>query len=169
AALSVKQRRTGQVVLCFFGDGAANQGTFHESLNMAAVWRLPIVFVCENNGYAMYTSSQQVTSVPDIAMRAAGYDIPGLVVDGMDLLAVRETAQAAIGRARAGEGPTLIEAKTYRFCGHSKSDSGKYRSKDEVAAWERRDALVTWRARLLAEGHGEAMLQAVEAAVEQEI
>ncbi|MBI4504705.1 MAG: thiamine pyrophosphate-dependent dehydrogenase E1 component subunit alpha [Chloroflexi bacterium] len=169
AALSVKLRRSGQVVLCFFGDGAANQGTFHESLNMAAVWRLPIVFICENNQYAMYTPCDEVTSVRDIAVRAAGYGLPGAVVDGMDLLAVREAASEAIERARAGGGPTLLEAKTYRFCGHSKSDTGKYRAREEVAAWEQRDPIRLWRARLLGEGFDEDVVTAVEAAVEAEI
>src|SRR6266542_368149 len=116
AALSAKLRGSGQVVFCFFGDGAANQGTFHESLNLAAVWQLPIVYVCENNGYAMWTPAQYVTSVPDIAVRAAGYGMPGTVVDGMDVLAVRDAAQTAVDRARDGGGPTLLEAKTYRFC-----------------------------------------------------
>lgn len=169
AALSVKRRRTGQVVLCFFGDGATNQGTFHESLNMAAIWKLPIVYICENNQYAMYTPVSAVTSVADLAVRAVAYGIPGEVVDGMDLLAVRAAARAAIERARAGAGPTLLEAKTYRFAGHSKSDSGKYRSRDEVAAWEARDPLRTWRARLVAEGVAEAELALLEAAVEAEM
>lgn len=169
AALSVKTRRTGQVVVCFFGDGAANQGTFHESLNMASIWKLPIVFVCENNGYAMYTPASQVTSGPDISGRAEAYGMPGVLVDGMDLLAVRGAARTAIARARAGGGPTLLEAKTYRFRGHSGSDSGTYRTKQEVAAWEARDPLRTWRARLLAEGLAEADLERVEAEVEAEI
>ncbi|MDP9351983.1 MAG: thiamine pyrophosphate-dependent dehydrogenase E1 component subunit alpha [Chloroflexota bacterium] len=170
AALNAKVRRTGQVVLCFFGDGAANQGTFHESLNMAAVWKLPIVYICENNGYAMYTPSCDVTSVPDIAVRAAGYGIPGVQADGMDLLDVREVAALAIARARAGSGPTLLEAKTYRFCGHSKSDNGtKYRSKDEIAEWQSRDPLRSWREKLLAEGTSELSVQQVEAAVELEM
>ena len=170
AALSAKLRRTGQVTLAFFGDGASNQGTFHESLNMAAVWRLPIVFICENNGYAMWTPATAVNSVADISVRAAAYGIPGVTVDGMDLLAVREAAGAAIDRARAGAGPTLLECKTYRFCGHSKSDTGgHYRPKEEIAAWQERDPLVTWRARLLAAGTDESDIRQVEAAVEVEI
>lgn len=170
AALNAKLRRTGQVVLSFFGDGAANQGTFHESLNMAAVWKLPIVFVCENNGYAMYTPSCDVTSVPDIAVRAAGYGIPGMQADGMDLLAVRESAALAVARARAGSGPTLLEVKTYRFCGHSKSDNGtKYRSREEIAEWQSRDPLRTWRERLLAEGLAASEILHVESGVEREM
>src|SRR5690606_30486874 len=120
AALTARTLETGAVVFSFFGDGAANQGTFHEALNMAAVWKLPVVYICENNGYAMYTPQRQVTSVDDIAARAAGYGIPGRIVDGMDLLAVRAAALEAAERARAGEGPTLLECQTYRFSGHSK-------------------------------------------------
>ncbi len=170
AALTAKTRKTGAVVFSFFGDGAANQGTFHESLNMAAVWKLPIVYICENNGYAMYTPQQQVTSVQDIAVRAAGYGIPGVVVDGMDLLAVRDAATQAVERARAGEGPTLLETKTYRFAGHSKSDTGgKYRPKEEIAAWQQRDPLVTWRAFLLSQGVAEPIITQLESEIDREI
>lgn len=169
AALSVKIRGTDQVVICFFGDGAANQGTFHESLNMAAVWKLPVVYVCENNGYAMYTRSTDVTSVPDIAVRAAAYGIPGVTADGMDLLAVRDTAAEAIGRARRGLGPTLLELKTYRLCGHSKSDPGKYRPKEEIAEWAARDPVVVWRRKLLAEGVPEAELARIENEIRAEV
>jgi TPP-dependent pyruvate/acetoin dehydrogenase alpha subunit len=170
AALSAKTLRNGRVVLSFFGDGAANQGTFHESLNMAAVWKLPIVYVCENNGYAMYTPQQQVTSVPDIAARAAGYGIPGVVVDGMDLLTVRDAAQTAIDRARDGDGPTLLELKTYRFCGHSKSDTGKaYRPAEEIAEWQERDPLSNWRTFLLSQGTAEVVLEQLEADISLEI
>jgi TPP-dependent pyruvate/acetoin dehydrogenase alpha subunit len=170
AALTARLRKSGAVVFSFFGDGAANQGTFHESINMAAVWKLPIVYVCENNGYAMYTAQRQVTSVPDIAVRAAGYGIPGVVVDGMDLLAVRDAAMTAVERARSGSGPTLIETKTYRFAGHSKSDTGgKYRPKEEIAEWQQRDPLVTWRSLLIEKGVHEMVVAAVEADIEQEI
>jgi TPP-dependent pyruvate/acetoin dehydrogenase alpha subunit len=170
AALSAKLRRTGQVVLCFFGDGAANQGTFHEALNMAAVWKLPIVFICENNQYAMWTPMQSVTSVCDIATRATSYGIPGVLVDGMDLLSVRSAATEAISRARSGAGPTLLEAKTYRFCGHSKSENGRgYRPNVEIAEWEQHDPLPVWRAMLMTEGYAEAELTAVEAEIHAEI
>ena len=170
AALTAKLRGSGRVVFSFFGDGAANQGTFHESLNMAAVWSLPIVYVCENNGYAMYTPQHEVTSVCDIAVRARGYGIPGVTVDGMDLLALREAAVEAVTRARSGQGPSLIEAKTYRLCGHSKSDTGRaYRPADEIAAWQERDPLDTWRERLVALGVDEAALTAIEDAVSAEI
>jgi TPP-dependent pyruvate/acetoin dehydrogenase alpha subunit len=170
AALAAKTQRTGQVVFAFCGDGATNQGTFHEALNMASIWKLPIVYVCENNGYAMWTPSASVTSVADISVRAASYGMPGVLVDGMDLLAVREAAELAVTRARRGEGPTLIEAKTYRYCGHSKSDNGsKYRSREEVALWEERDPIRTWRARLVEWGVPEAELADIEAAVDAEI
>src|SRR5207344_2233977 len=114
AALAAKTLKTGAVAICFFGDGASNQGTFHESLNLAAIWKLPVVYVCENNGYAESTPFSYHCSTSDIANRASGYEIPGLVVDGLDLFAVYEASGEAIARARAGEGPTLIEAKTYR-------------------------------------------------------
>jgi pyruvate dehydrogenase E1 component alpha subunit len=170
AALTAKTLRTGQVVLSFFGDGAANQGTFHESLNMASVWKLPIVYICENNGYAMYTPQHAVTSVPDIAVRAAGYGMPGEIVDGMDLLATYDAAKVAIERARAGEGPSLLEVKTYRYCGHSKSDTGsKYRDRDEIAAWQARDPLVTWRSYLLERGVAAARIEEVEVEIAEEI
>lgn len=170
AALTAKLNGSGAVVFSFFGDGAANQGTFHESINMAAIWRLPIIYICENNGYAMYTAQQTVTSVPDIASRAAGYGIPGVIVDGMDLLEVYEAAQTAVSRARGGEGPTLLEVKTYRFCGHSKSDSGgSYRSKEEVARWRSRDALPAWRTTLLDGGVAAAQLDEIDRAIALEI
>lgn len=170
AALTARTLETGAVVFSFFGDGAANQGTFHEALNMAAVWKLPVVYICENNGYAMYTPQRQVTSVEDIAARAAGYGIPGRIVDGMDLLAVRAAALEAAERARAGEGPTLLECKTYRFSGHSKSDTGtKYRSREEIVAWQARDPIANWRAFLRAGGVPEAELEQIEAEIDAEV
>ena len=170
AALAARNQRTGQVVLSFCGDGATNQGSFHESLNMASVWKLPIVFVCENNRYAMYTSSSETTSVTDVSVRAVAYGMPGVQVDGMDLLAVREAGQLAVDRARRGDGPTLIEALTYRFCGHSKSDTGgKYRPADEIAFWQARDPIRTWRRRLLDMGVPAMELDEIEAAVDAEI
>ncbi len=170
AALTAKYRRTGQVVLCFFGDGAANQGTFHESLNMASVWKLPIVYVCENNGYAMFTPTCDVTSVRDIAQRAAAYDIPGVTADGMDVRQVRDVAAVAINRARSGGGPTLLEVKTYRFCGHSKSDNGtRYRSKEEIEEWQRRDPIANLRRELVSLGVSEELLMDIEQEVQQEM
>jgi pyruvate/2-oxoglutarate/acetoin dehydrogenase E1 component/TPP-dependent pyruvate/acetoin dehydrogenase alpha subunit len=141
AALAQKLQGTDRVVLCFFGDGAANEGTFHESLNMASLWDLPVVFVVENNLYAMSVPWAKASKLPDIADRACAYGIPGQVVDGMDVLAVRGAVVQAVERARQGEGPTLIEAKTYRWYGHSHSDPRAYRTKEEEAAWKQRDPI----------------------------
>ncbi len=152
AGLSIKLRGTDQVAVCFFGDGASNQGTFHEGINMAAVWHLPVVFVCENNLYAMGTRQTRVMLVDNIADRAAGYGIPGVVVDGNDVLAVFEAARVAVERARRGEGPTLLECKTYRLKGHSRFDPAAYRPKDEVNEWLKKDAIGRFQAKLLEMG-----------------
>src|SRR5687768_9054669 len=127
-ALSAKMRRSGQVVASFFGDGGANEGAVHEAMNMAAVWRLPVLFVCENNLYGASTPIGQVAAVKDLADRASAYGFPGVVVDGNDVLAVREAMSKAVERARSGGGPTLLECKTYRTCGHSRSDACGYRT-----------------------------------------
>lgn len=139
AALSAKLRKTSQVVACFFGEGASNQGTFHESINIASVWSLPVVFVCENNLYAMGTRQSRIMNIQNIADRAAAYGIPGTIVDGNDVLAVYEAARKAFERARTGLGPTLIECKTYRHRGHSRVDPAKYRPKEEVEQWLTKD------------------------------
>lgn len=140
AALGDRLGGLDRVTVCFFGEGAANQGTFHESLNLAALWKLPIVFVCENNLYQMTTHSRESLSVPDVAMRGASYALPGVVVAGDDVLAVWEAAETAAERARRGDGPTLVEAKTYRYRGHSEGIdrilSRPYRSEAEVAEWQ---------------------------------
>lgn len=149
AGLSIKLRGTDQVVACFFGDGASNQGTFHEGINMASVWKLPIIFVCENNLYAMGTRQSIVMAIENIADRAIAYGIPGIVVDGNDVLAVYETTQKAVERARKGEGPTLIECKTYRIKGHSRADPATYRPKEEVQEWLKKDPIAHFRAKLL--------------------
>ncbi len=142
AALSAKRLGTGAVTVCFFGDGANNEGAFHESLNMAAVWKLPVVFVCENNRYGMSTSTARSTAVKQIAERAAAYSMPGVTVDGNDFSAVTEAVDAAVARARRGEGPSLVENMTYRWRGHSKSDRNRYRTKEEIAEWMERDPIV---------------------------
>jgi pyruvate dehydrogenase E1 component alpha subunit len=152
AALSVQLRKTGQVVLCFFGDGAANMGIFHESLNLAAIWKLPVVFVCENNQYAMSMPVARAFPIENIADRAAAYAMPGKVVDGNDVLAVYAAVAEAVDRARAGAGPSLIECKTYRWKGHSKSDQERYRTREEVAAWKKKDPIARFEAYLLQEG-----------------
>ena len=141
AALTAKTLGTGGVAVCFFGDGASNQGTFHEGLNLAAIWKLPVVFVCENNGYAEATPVAYHCAATDIATRAGAYEIPGIVVDGLDLFAVYEAAGEAIARARRGEGPTLIEAKTYRFYGHFQGDTITYRTDEEVLRYRERDPI----------------------------
>jgi len=135
------------VSACFFGDGASNEGTFHESLNLAAVWKLPVIFACENNGFGEFTPMQTVTSVKDIAVRAQAYGIPGHIVDGNDVLEVYQYATEAVARARAGEGPTLIECKTYRWEGHVVGEQaflgeGAYREKAEIEAWKRKCPLI---------------------------
>lgn len=151
AGLSIKLRKTDQVVACFFGEGASNQGTFHESLNLASAWLLPVIFVCENNLYAMGTRQSRIMNIEDIAARASAYGIPGAAVDGNDVLAVHETSGQAIKRARSGAGPTLIECKTYRHKGHSRVDPAKYRPKEEVDGWLARDPIKRLRAKLLSD------------------
>ncbi len=170
AAWAAAERGTGQVVTCFFGDGTTNIGAFHEALNMAVVWRLPVVFVCENNLYMEYTPISAVTAVPNPAAdRAPAYGLEGIVVDGNDPDAVFAVASEAIGRARSGQGPSLIEAKTYRQSGHSRADPGKYRPDDEVAAWLARDPIPTYRARLLADGVNETTLAEVDSVAAAEV
>ncbi|HHX65807.1 MAG TPA: dehydrogenase, partial [Chloroflexi bacterium] len=152
AGLSGKLQKQSRAVLCFFGDGATNTGNFHESLNMAAAWKLPVVYVAENNLYGMSVPFEKVSPLPDIAARAAAYGIPGVVVDGMDPVAVYEAVSAALERARRGEGPTLVECKTYRWYGHSRSDPRKYRTGEEEQSWRERDPLNTFSMRLLEAG-----------------
>ncbi len=152
AGLSIKLRNTDQVTACFFGDGASNQGTFHEGVNMASIWNLPILFVCENNLYAMGTRQTQVMLVDDIAKRGSAYGIPGVSVDGNDVLAVFTAAQEAVKRARNGDGPTLIECKTYRHRGHSRWDPATYRPKQEVEEWLARDPIARLKNQLLKNG-----------------
>jgi TPP-dependent pyruvate/acetoin dehydrogenase alpha subunit len=139
AGLSIKLRKTDQVAVCFFGDGASNRGPFHEALNMAAIWKLPILFVCENNCYASTTKTSYACSVIDIATRAKGYGIPGVSADGNDVLEVRHAAAEAVDRARRGEGPTLLENKTYRRRGHFEGDPQRYRDQGEVLEWEQKN------------------------------
>ncbi|MGH2373626.1 MAG: thiamine pyrophosphate-dependent dehydrogenase E1 component subunit alpha [bacterium] len=151
--LSIQMQQTGQVCVAFFGDGAANEGAFHESLNLASIWRLPIVFVCENNQYAMSMSVRHSMNVERISQRAAAYGMPGETIDGMELMAVHETSRAAVDRARAGGGPTLVECLTYRYKGHSKSDvAQRYRTREEAAAWRARDPIARFTEVLRAEG-----------------
>ena len=152
AGLSIKLRGTDQVVACFFGDGASNQGTFHEGINMAAIWKLPVLFVCENNLYAMGTRQSRVMLIENIADRAVAYGIPGVTVDGNDVLAVYEAARRAVERAKKREGPTLIECKTYRHKGHSRFDPATYRPKEEVEFWLKKDPIPRFRGKLVEMG-----------------
>jgi pyruvate dehydrogenase E1 component alpha subunit len=144
-----------RVSLCFFGDGAAAEGTFHESLNLAAVWKLPAVYVCENNGYGELTAIADACAVSDIASRAAGYSMPGVIVDGQDVLAVYAAVREAVQRARAGDGPSLVETKTYRYHGHAGGPESQpnYRSLDEVERWQQLDPITLFADRLAAD-HG---------------
>ena len=146
--LSIKLRHTGQVCMVVFGDGAANEGAFHESLNMASIWTLPVIYLCENNQYAMSMPMRSAFNIERISQRAAAYGIPGVTVDGNDLVAVYQALAEAAARGRAGEGPSLIEAVTYRWRGHSKSDKQAYRTRDEVKEWQQRDPIPRF-ARLL--------------------
>jgi TPP-dependent pyruvate/acetoin dehydrogenase alpha subunit len=150
--LGLKMQVRDQVILCFFGDGAANLGPFHESLNMAAIWRLPVVYVCENNQYAMSFSVKRAFAIERISDRAAAYGMPGVTVDGNDLMAVYEAVGQAVARARAGEGPSLVENLTYRWRGHSKSDANRYRTREEIEAWQLKCPIVRFRARLIEAG-----------------
>lgn len=172
AGLSIQVRGSDQVSLCFFGDGAANQGTFAESLNLAAIWKLPVVFFCENNLYAISTSVAKSHGQPDVAKRAAGFGMPGFVVDGQVLGAVYEVSMEAVARARRGDGPTLIEAKTYRFDEHCLGLQVPiaYRTTEELASYRsQRDPLVLYRAELLRYGTAEAELLDIEEKVAVEV
>ena len=164
-------RGDDNVSLCFFGDGASNQGTFHESLNLAAIWKLPVVYVCENNGYGELTSAKDAISVEDISVRAVGYDMPGVTVDGQDVLAVFEAVSEAVERARRGDGPSLVETKTYRFENHAIGRLPEhYRSAEEVEYWRtERDPLVLFRQVLIERGFDEQQIDDLDAAVGEEI
>ena len=170
AALAQQMQNTGRVVLCFFGDGASQTGNFHEALNLAGLWKLPVVFIVENNLYGMSVPLKNAAAKLDVADRACAYDMPGEVVDGMDVLAVREAVGRALERARKGKGPSLIECKAYRWYGHSRSDPRKYRIKEEEAEWKARDPIPNFAARLVEAGIAtEAEVDEVEEKVEQAI
>jgi TPP-dependent pyruvate/acetoin dehydrogenase alpha subunit len=163
AAHGLRLKGSDAVVVCFFGDGASNQGILHEACNLAAVLHASVVFVCENNEWAISTPVSAATLITDIADRAAGYGFPGVVCDGNDVLAVRETTVAAVARARAGDGPTLIEAKSYRITAHSAATKTDLRSADELDAWRRRDPIVRCTATLIQHGVEQARIDAIEA------
>jgi pyruvate dehydrogenase E1 component alpha subunit len=169
-ALAMKKQKRRSVVVSFFGDGANNEGAFHEALNIASIWKLPVIFVCENNGYGMSTSTERSTAVANVAERAAAYAMPGVIVDGNRFAAVAQAAFDAVERARDGQGPTLIESKTYRIRGHSRSDRNRYRTKEEIEAWQARDPILALEREL--GGFGLASPEEIEwirADVEREI
>ncbi|WP_281242088.1 thiamine pyrophosphate-dependent dehydrogenase E1 component subunit alpha [Lentibacillus persicus] len=152
SALTAKMKGLDYVTVCFFGDGATNEGSFHEAVNLASIWDLPVIFVCENNLYGMSGNVNEMTNVKHIADRAAAYGIPGVVADGNDIVDMMNKSHDAIERARSGEGPTLIEAKTYRWKGHSKSDAKKYRTREEENEWKAKDPIKRYREVLIEAG-----------------
>ena len=173
-ALANQQQRNGRIVLCIFGDGSVNQGTFHESLNLAAVWKLPIIFLCENNFYGMGTDIRKVSAVIEVYKRAEAYAIPGEQVDGMDVLAMYEATQRVARHVRAGEGPVFLEAITFRFRGHSMADPELYRSKEEIKRWRDLDPITNFRNKLeadkvLDEAKFAAMTQQIEDVVNEAV
>src|SRR6516225_7252351 len=175
SALAAVIAKRNDVTACFFGDGASNEGTFHESLNLAAVWKLPVVYVCENNGFGEFTPMQTVTAVKDIAVRAQAYGIPGFIVDGNDVLEVYQYASDAVTRARAGEGPTLLECKTYRWEGHVVGEAAflgeeAYRKKTEIEEWKRKCPIIRFQRWCLEGGKiSEPELKKIVAETEQEL
>ena len=167
AALAFQMRREQRVALAFFGDGATNEGAFHEAANLAGLWKLPVIFFCENNLYGEGTPQDKQAPVPDLAVRAGGYAFPGVIVDGNDVLAVFEATQTAVERARNGQGPTFIEGKTYRYRGHYEGDPMVYRTKEELAEWRQKDPISTYRQRLIdSKATTEDELQALDAQVQ---
>ena len=164
--LSIKQRKTKQVALTLFGDGAANEGAFHESLNMASIWDLPVIYLCENNLYAMSTSFDYAFKVEEISKRALAYGMKGITIDGNDVFAVHKAVREAAQRARAGDGPTLIEAITYRWRGHSKSDRQAYRTRDEVKDWMKKDPIPRFAKKI---GVDDKEMEVIKERVKQDI
>jgi TPP-dependent pyruvate/acetoin dehydrogenase alpha subunit len=169
SGLASKVKKTGEVTLAFFGDGASNNGTFHESINMAAAWKLPVVYLCENNEYGVSVNIHTVTNTKNISVRAKGYDIPGKTVDGNDVMAVHKAVKAAVDYARAGNGPSIVECKTYRMRGHYEGDSTAYRSKEITEAWKEKDPIKLFCQFLLNSGISQEELDAIDAATTAEI
>jgi acetoin:2,6-dichlorophenolindophenol oxidoreductase subunit alpha len=170
SALTAKMKNRNYVTVCFFGDGASNEGSFHEAVNLASIWKLPVVFVCENNLYGMSGSVKEMMNVEDIATRAQAYGIPGVVADGNDIVEMMNVSDEAINRARRGEGPTLIEAKTYRWKGHSKSDAKKYRTREEEKEWRQKDPIKRYKSVLVEAGIlSEEQAEAIRLVTKREI
>jgi len=151
-ATALKMRGTDQIVVVYFGDGTSNEGRFHEGLNFASIWKAPVIYLCENNLYGLSVPVCKACNIKDIADRAAGYGVPGVIADGMDVLAMYDVMGKAVARARAGEGPTLIEAKTYRYHGHFEGEAEVYRTKEEVAEWRKKDPIDKFRKQLIEAG-----------------
>ena len=170
AALAFKMQKSGRIAVSYFGEGATNEGVWHESLNAAAIWNLPVLYVCENNLYGASTPFKTVFKIESIAQRAGAYGMPGIVVDGNDVLAVYQVAKEAVDRARSGNGPTLIECMTYRLCGHSRSDPRTYRTREEEDAWKLKDPLPNFRQYLLSNHYAnEDQIKVIEQEVEWSI
>ncbi|MAS37811.1 MAG: pyruvate dehydrogenase (acetyl-transferring) E1 component subunit alpha [Anaerolineaceae bacterium] len=170
AALTAQLKKTGAVAMSIFGDGTANIGAWHEAVNLAAVWKLPSIFICENNLYGEYSAYEDTAPVDNVADRAAAYGIPGVIVDGQDAEAVYTVVKEAVKRAQAGHGPTLIEAKTYRYMGHSRTDPASYRPKGELEEWKKRDPIDILSARMIADGQlTEAKLESMRKAAQDEV
>jgi len=174
AGWACQYRGKGQIAVSFFGDGAANEGAFHEGINLAAVWKLPVIFVCENNVYGFSTHYRRVTPIDNIADRASSYGIPGVVIDGMDLVSVYNEAEKAVHRARKGQGPTLIECKTYRYMGHSRFEKSAYRTKVELEEWKKRDPIPSFEDYMLnklkiEEQEIKAVMAQVDAEIEEAV
>ena len=170
AALTQQYKKTGKIVLCSFGDGASNEGAFHEGVNLASIWKLPVIFYCENNLYGMSTHYTKVMNVKNVADRASSYGIQSFIVDGYDAVAVYEVVKKAAEICRKGEGPVLVEAKTYRWAGHSKSDKNLYRTQEEIDSWKEKDGLKKLRNKILELNYAtEEELQKLEADVDRQI
>ncbi|NBJ68144.1 MULTISPECIES: thiamine pyrophosphate-dependent dehydrogenase E1 component subunit alpha [Clostridia] len=171
SALTAHMKKKDYVTLCFFGDGATNEGSFHEALNLASIWKLPVVFICENNQYGMSGSVKEMMNIEHIATRAEAYGIPGVIADGNDLIEMINVTNTAVKHARNGDGPMLIEAKTYRWKGHSKSDAKKYRTRDEEKEWRKKDPIKQYKEALfnvglLSEEQAEAIRQEAKTEIE---
>ncbi|UFT98609.1 pyruvate dehydrogenase (acetyl-transferring) E1 component subunit alpha [Radiobacillus kanasensis] len=174
SALTSHMKKLDYVTLCFFGDGASNEGSFHEALNLASIWKLPVVFICENNQYGMSGSVKEMTNIENIADRASSYGMPGVAVDGNDIVEVMNSVDEAVTRARAGHGPTIVEAKTYRWKGHSKSDAKKYRTREEEQEWKEQDPIKRFKELLIesdvfSEEHAEQLKSEAKQMIEDSV
>ena len=169
-ALGIQIKKLNRVAVCFFSDGATNQGGFHEALNLASVWKLPIVYVCENNLYAESTPQCQHQAIKDIAQRAAAFNMRSTIADGMNVISVYEQAKSAVEYAKSGKGPSFLECKTYRFRGHWEGDPEPYRTKEEVLVWKKRDPIATFGAQIIKDGSlSEADIEEIDRSIKKEV